>query len=121
MRRTAAKDNWPNLTIEGVQLDLDKTPWLTWKQKPAGLDTPGTYAVRVLDLESGTELLLEENYSPPWDGYRAFNLRELLKSGGVHKLRIKYYYLGVQNVNKESITAKPGEYIVLDFMRAEAD
>lgn len=121
MRRTEAKDNWPHLTIEGVQVDLDKTPWLTWKQKLTDVKAPGTYAVRVLDLESGTELLLEEAWFDRWDGYRAFNLRQMLKSGGKHTLRIKYYYLGVRNVDKESITAKPGDYIVLDFLRAEAD
>jgi len=121
VRRTEAKNNWPHVAAQNVELDLDKTPFLSWKQKATGSDSPGTYAVRVLDLGSGVELLLEENYYPPWDGYRAFDLRDMLKLGGVRKLRIKYYYLGVRSVNKESITAKPGEYVVLDFLRAEAD
>lgn len=120
MRRTAAKDDWPNLTIDNVRVDLDRYPYLSWKQK-AGSKAPGTYAVRVLDLATGAEPLLEENYYPPWDQYRAFNLRELLKAGGVRNLRLKYYYLGVQNVEKTAITAAPGDYIVLDFLRAESE
>jgi hypothetical protein len=121
MRRTEARDNWPHVTIESVHLDLDKTPYLTWKQKPTGSDAPGTYAVRVLDLQTGTELLLEEAWYSRWDGYRAFNLREMLNAGGVRELRIKYYYLGIKNVEKEAITVKPGDFIVLDFLRAEAE
>jgi hypothetical protein len=121
LRRTEAKDNWPHVTIRDLELDLDRTPFLTWKQKPTGSGSPGTYAVRVLDAQSGTELLLEEAWSAPWDTYRAFNLRDLLKQKGLRKLRIKYYYLGVKPVEKESITAKPGDYIVLDFLRAESD
>jgi hypothetical protein len=121
LRRTEARDNWPHVTIENVEVDLDRTPFLTWKQKPTGSDSPGTYAVRVLDLQSGTELLLEENWYGPWDAYRAFNLRQLLKVGGVRRLRLKYYYLGVKSVNKESIAAAPGDFIVLDFLRAESE
>jgi hypothetical protein len=121
MRRTEATDNWPHVTIEGVSIDLDKTPWLTWKQKGAGSGAPGTWAVRVLDLDRGTELLLEEAWSSPWDGYRAYNLRDLLKQSGVRRLRIKYYYLGVQPVEKKAIVAKPGDYAVLDFLRAESE
>jgi hypothetical protein len=77
--------------------------------------------VRVLDLASGTEVLLEENWYPPWDAYRAFNLRELLKQAGIRQLRIRYYYLGAKAVNKETIAAQPGDFIVLDFLRAECE
>lgn len=121
LRRTEARDNWPHVTIENVEVDLDRTPFLTWKQKPTGLDSPGTYAVRVLDLQSGTELLLEENWYGPWDAYRAFDLRQLLKAGGVRRLRLKYYYLGVKSVGKETVAAAPGDFIVLDFLRAESE
>lgn len=119
MRRTEAKDNWPHVTIGPVDIDLDRYPFLTWKQKPTGSAAPGTYAVRVLDVASGTELLLEEGWSAPWDGYRAFNLRELLKAGGTRSLRIRYYHLGVRPVEKGAEYAKPGDCIVLDFVRAE--
>jgi len=121
LRRTEAKDSWPHVTIEGVEIDLDRYPFLTWKQKPVSSDAPGTYAVRVLDIESGTELLLEENWYEPWDAYRAFNLRELLKAGGVHRLRIRYYYLGAKSIEKQTIAAQPGDFVVLDFLRAESE
>jgi hypothetical protein len=120
LRRTAAEGNWPHVTIH-VRLDLDRYPFLTWKQKDVGSQAPGTYAVRVLDEESGKELLLEENYYPPWDGYRAFNLRELLKLGGERRLRLRYYYLGIKSVEKRSVVAQPGDFIVLDFLRAEKE
>jgi hypothetical protein len=118
------------VTLSDVEIDLDRFPFLTWKQKVRSqprngvewcLDSPGTYAVRVQDQESGTELLLEEAYGPPWDRYRAFNLRELFSMKGVHTFRLKYYYLGVQPIEKKSLTAAPGDYIVLDFVRAEAE
>jgi len=121
MRRTEAKDNWPHVTIGPVEVDLDRYPFLTWKQKATESGSPGTFAVRVLDVESGTELLLEEGWSAPWDSYRAFNLRELLKAGGTRFLRIKYYYLGVKPVQKRAEYAKPGDHIVLDFLRAEGE
>ena len=119
MRRTSAEGTWPHVTIEGVELDLDRYPFLTWKQKPTGSDAPGTYAVRVDDTESGESLLLEENYYPPWDAYRAYNLRDLLGAGGVRQLRIRYYFLGIRHIDKQAIYAQPGDYIVLDFLRAE--
>jgi hypothetical protein len=72
-------------------------------------------------MASGTELLLEENYYAPWDAYRAFNLRDLFGLSGPHTFRIKYYYLGVKSVEKASAMAQPGDYIVLDFLRAEAE
>ncbi len=121
LRRTGAKDNWPHVTMEGVRLDLDETPYLTWKQKSTGSEAPGTYAVRVLDEESGTELLLEEDYYEPWDDYRAYNLRELLKVGGERALRIRLYYLGIKHIEKEAVMAQPGDYLVLDFLRGERE
>jgi hypothetical protein len=119
MRRTSAQDNWPHVTLEGVTLDLDRFPFLAWKQKPTGTPSPGTYAVRVDDVNSGQSLLLEENYYPPWDAYRSYNLRELLGGGGVRALRIRYYYLGIQSINKTTLYAQPEDFIVLDFLRAE--
>jgi len=121
MRRTPAKDNWPHVSLPGVRIDLDRYPFLTWKQKATGSESPGTYAVRVKEMASGTELLLEENYYAPWDAYRAFNLRDLFGLSGPHTFRIKYYYLGVKSVEKASVMAQPGDYIVLDFLRAEAE
>jgi hypothetical protein len=121
MRRTPARDNWPHVTLPEVSLDLDGYPFLAWKQKATGSESPGTYAVRVKELGTGTELLLEENYYPPWDAYRAYDLRRLFGLSGRQTFRIKYYYLGVQSVGKESRIAEPGDSIVLDFLRAEAE
>ncbi len=120
MRRTEARDTWPHVTIGEATVDLDRFPFLTYKQKTPGGGAPGTYAVRVLDVASGREVLLEENWHPPWDAYRAFDLRALLGEGGTRRLRIRYYYLGVEAAGKETRSARPGDYIVLDFLRAES-
>ncbi len=128
MRRTPAEGTWPHLRIKGLTVDLDKTPWLTWKQLDTGSESPGSYAMRVLDRESGTLLLLEEDVYPPYTDYRAFNLRELLGVRGTRQLELKYYYLGQTNTAPQTpdnptgfAGAKAGDYVCLEFLRFEAE
>ncbi len=77
----------------------------------------------MIDQKSGRLLLLDDSQSGP-AGYRAYNLRERLKSGGPHTLTIKLYYGGscydggVRR--KESIrVAQTGDYMVMGFLRME--
>ena len=86
MRR--APDNepgaWPHVMIRDVEVDLDRTPWLTWKQKDPGPDPlpagyhprddgnrldegvamPMGYTVSVLDHTSGRLIQLHNAFSP---------------------------------------------------------
>jgi len=111
MRRTGGK--WPHVLIRDVTLDLGRTPWLSWRQKPTVRGNLYWTAVRVLDKESGTMLLLEE--SGPSADYKAYNLKELFGlPGGKHTFDIKLYYL-----DGYKAPAEVGDYMVLDFLRAE--
>ena len=128
MRRTAAKGTWPHLTVRHVSIDLDRYPFLCWKQRDTGVGTPASYAVKVLDKETETLLLLLEDYNPPWDDYLAYNLRELLNVGGSRRLDIRYYYLGQTHSGEKTADnptgfsgAEPGDFIVIDFIRFEAE
>lgn len=128
MRRTPALNTWPHVRIKGLTVDLNRTPWLTWKQLDTGSTSPGSYALRVLDRETGTLLLLEENLYPPYTDYRACNLRALLGVGGTRQLELKYYYLGQTNTAPQTpenptgfAAAEAGDFIALEFMRLEED
>ncbi|MFH0796765.1 MAG: glycosyl hydrolase family 28-related protein [Candidatus Omnitrophota bacterium] len=109
-----------HVSVRKVTIDLDRFPYLTWRMIPTG--SPANLAVRIMDRNSGRSLLLESYMAPA--GYRAYNLRELLKSGGKHTLNIKLYYIGVRYKDgtrrTESILyAKAGDYMVIAFLRAE--
>ncbi|HOL21637.1 MAG TPA: glycosyl hydrolase family 28-related protein [bacterium] len=128
MRRVKAEGNWPHILIRDVKVDIDNTPWLTWKQKDIGTPegfklNPAGYAVRVIHKETGTGVLLTEMHWPPFFDYRAYNLKEKFNlEGGVHTFDIRIYYLGLNFVSSEKAeTARPGDYIVFDFVRLERD
>jgi hypothetical protein len=83
--------------------------------------TPAALAVVVLDKASGRSLSVELAKGEA-AGYRAYDLRALLNSGGKHTLSIKLYYQGVRwegGARINGLWAKPGDYIVIDFVRAE--
>jgi hypothetical protein len=75
----------------------------------------------VIDEETEKMILVEENaYSGL--GYRAYDLRKLMGLSGKRTLHLKYYFLGsTAKSSTEFIHAKPGEYMVLDFIRFEAE
>ncbi|UCH33152.1 MAG: hypothetical protein JSV65_11215 [Armatimonadota bacterium] len=130
MRRRPSRGNWPHVLIRNVAVDLDRYPYLTWKQKDSGTGAPATHAVKVLHKATGTLLLLREDglgaNGGSWHRYYAYNLKELFGlEGGEHVFDIKFYYLGIGPGATSDPTdftyAQPGDYIVLDFLRLESD
>ena len=128
MRRRPARGTWPHVLIRNVTVDLDRFPWLTWRQRDSGTGTPACHAVKALDKATGKLLLLQENgyggNGNAWYGYYAYNLKDLFGlSGGKRTFDIKFYYLGI-GPSKTSdpvdfVYAGPGDYIVLDYVRLE--
>jgi hypothetical protein len=106
---------WPHITIRG-SVDLDKYPFLTWRQKPG--TAPGAFAVKVLDVAAGNVVTLHtETQSNEYD-YYAHNLKERLGLGGIRQIEVRFYAIGW---GWQYPSAKAGEYDVLDFMRMEAE
>jgi hypothetical protein len=136
---------WPHALIRNVEIDLDKTPFISWKQKeppadfkPAGFPErdpkakyvlnekvrmPMGFALRITDNETRRMVLLKETHTPPWFNYGAKDLRELFDvRGGKRIFTIKYYPLGVYITGMPgSGFAIPGDYHLLDFVRAESE
>jgi len=145
MRRTPNPEGgaWPHALIRNVVVDLDKTPFVSWKQKdpgsdplPPGLVTrsekdkldkgvpmPMGFGIRVRDEETQRLVWLHEIHTPPWFDYGAKDLRELFGvKGGKRTFTIKYYPLGVYITGQPgSGFALPGEYQILDFVRFEKE
>jgi hypothetical protein len=134
---------WPHALIRHVEIDLDKTPFISWKQKepptvfkPTGfpersvalkLDAevrmPMGFALRITDDATQRMVALKETHTPPWFDYGAKDLRQLFDiKGGKRIFTIKYYPLGVYITGQPgSGFAIPGDYQMLDFIRAERE
>jgi len=130
MRRIEPRDNWPHVLIRDVTIDLDKYPYLTWKQKDPGNEgktVAFSYAIKVIDKETQTMLTLIETSGDRRFAYGAYNLKKNLGLGGKRTFDIKYYYLATQYVGATKdrpfsvIRTEPGGYMLLDFIRAEAE
>ena len=125
LRRIKAK--WPHVIVRGVEIDLDKTPWLTWKQKDTGV--PAGFAVKLIHKKSGNlAILTEQHRGSEFFKYYAYDLRKKFKlEGGIHTFDIKFYPLGLElhalsdTQTKASSHIEPGGYQVLDFLRAERE
>ncbi|MBI3921272.1 MAG: hypothetical protein HY318_07640 [Armatimonadetes bacterium] len=118
--RQEARGGWPHVLL-GATVDLDQYPWLTWRQKEA--PAPGSYAVKVIDVDRGDmRSLYAETFGAQYD-YHAENLKQLF-GGGTKHLEIRYYPLGWgMKSAKETdyFWAQPGQYVAMDFMRFERD
>lgn len=146
MRRTPdppPNGAWPHALLRNVAVDLDKTPFISWKQKDPGNDPlpeglarrgekdkldkgiimPMGFALRVKDEQTKRLVWLFEVISPPWFNYGARDLRKLFDlNGGKHTFTIKYYPLGTYATGLPgSGSALPGEYQILDFIRLERE
>lgn len=118
MRRKPGQ--WPHLTIKDIEIDLDRFPMLSLMQRKAARLTPAKDAIKIIDQESGVMLTLDDGgeYS-----YRAYDLAKLFGKSGKRRFTVRYYYLGFNfsnGIEKPPVLAQPGDYIVLDFLRAEA-
>ncbi len=117
--RQTSEGGWPHFTID-AEIDVDRTPWLTWRQLPT--KAPGSFALKVIDVESRTlRTLYAETFSGVYD-YHAHNLRELFQVKGKRRFEIRYYPLGWgQKTAEDFWWAQPGQYVAFDFFRAESD
>jgi hypothetical protein len=118
--RKGNKGAWPHVILR-TTVDLDQHPWLTWRQKPG--TAPGSFAVKVIDLDSGNMYALYgETFGGAYD-YHAENLKKLM-GGGMRRLQVQYYPLGwgmESAVESSYFWAEPGQYVVMDFFRMEAE
>ena len=128
MRRVSAEGTWPHVLIRDVKVDLDQTPWLTWRQKDVGIpkgyrSNPAGYAVRAVHRESGVGMLLTEMHWTPFFDYRAFNLKEEFDlDGGAHTFDIRFYYLGLNYLASDKCEyGREGDFTAIDFIRLERD
>ena len=133
---------WPDVEVRNVTIDLDKYPWLSWKQRDPGphplppgvavrtkgeqlapgITMPMGFAIKIKDNQTGTIELLFQTYTPPWFDYGAKDLRKIFGlKGGKRTFTIKYYPLGTYITGRPgSGSALPGDYQILEFIRAEA-
>ncbi|OHB54851.1 MAG: hypothetical protein A2Y12_05410 [Planctomycetes bacterium GWF2_42_9] len=104
------------------KIDCDKYPWLTWRQKKT--TAPGSFILRVVDVESKEmRTLYPETFMDEYQ-YHADNLKKLFGVNGVRDFEIQWIALGweMKTPKEEDWRwAQAGQYVVLDFMRAEAD
>jgi len=118
--RQSSEGGWPHVTIT-ARIDLDRYPWLAWKQKEG--TAPGSFALKVIDLQSGAmHSLYGETFGAVYH-YHAHNLKKLL-GGGLKEMEIRWYPLGWGMKSPKETDyywAQPGQYVVMDFFRAEAD
>jgi hypothetical protein len=117
LRRRPGAGAWAHVRIRNVTIDLDKTPILSFKLRDLGRGTADATALKVLDRETQRMVVLGEFYSGFYH-YRAFDLRKHLELTGKRTLDLKFYYLG--DAAGESKPTQTGDYILLQFIRAEA-
>jgi len=124
-RISAAQSNWPHVLIKDVKVDLDRYPYLSWRVREVDTGSPKAYAVRIIDVESGKMASI----SDIWRGieYQAYNVKEKLGVSGARTLDIRFYYIGqryIPGTERKPFrieSAKAGDYMVLDFLRFEAE
>jgi hypothetical protein len=123
MRRMSGK--WPHILIRNVKVDLDKYPFLTFRIHDAQSGTPNDRGLRIIDKETEQMVLLtNKQHGVP---YQAFNVKEKMGLSGVRTFDIRFYFLASRyrpprdGKSVGADLAEPGEYIVLDYMRFEAE
>jgi hypothetical protein len=121
-----SSQNWPHVLIKDVKVDLDKHPYLSWKLCDAKDGFPNSHAVRVIDKETETMVLVADQGNTHGLEYQAYNIKEKLGLSGIRTLDIRFYYLGQKYVpgeEKESFKfkyAQAGQYMILKFLQFEA-
>ncbi|MDD5704334.1 MAG: glycosyl hydrolase family 28-related protein [Kiritimatiellae bacterium] len=114
-------EGWPHILVRNAEVDLDRYPYLTWSLIQTG--SPAGVSARVIDQSSGRALMLASSQVKN-ASYFACNLRALLNSSGKHTLNIKLYvsgqyFEGGSRRLEDRRGAKPGEFAVIRFLRAE--
>jgi len=123
MRRMEGK--WPHVLIKKIKVDLDKYPYLCWRLRDAKTGAPNGHAVRIIDYESERMAVISEVGHGA--EYQAYNIKEKLGVSGVRTLYIRFYFLGHKYIapTKDKTFsfeyAQPGQYMILDYLRFEAE
>ncbi len=119
------QNSYPHFVVKDVEVDLDKTPFLSWRLKDTG--TPaGHLALKVIDKSTGKMSTLMENYLDTQFQYYAYDLRPALKKDtGKAVVDIKIYLCGtrIKGATGENnyVNLKKGEYFLLEYLRLEKE
>lgn len=123
LRRAAAC--WPHVAIRKLEIDLDRTPWFTWKMKMPGKLKPSSTVMKILHDDTGIFRTLGANEYPQFFYlYNATDLRKLFPG-----LKGKQTFTALFYLNGETYGEVPGyvwalpkgEHMIIDFIRAEKD
>ena len=106
---------WAHITIS-AQVDLDKFPWLTWKQKKG--TAPGAFSIKVIDVKTGRMAVLYDQVQSAEYDYYARDIKRELNVGGKRELEIRLYPIAS---GWQYPSAKAGQFVLYDFVRMEAD
>jgi len=121
MLRKDVGNNWPHVLIRDIEVDLDRTPYLSWRLKDTGAPAPG-YGVKIVDVPTGKTLNVAEVHQAPFYDYRAYDLRRLLgERRGLRTIQVRFYFLGLNIATPEEIMkAHKGDFWAVDFLRLES-
>jgi len=113
--------SYPHLRIRNITVDLDKTPYLTWRLKDNGVKG-GHQAMKVINNATEAMTTLMEDYYTDQFGYYAYDLRKALGvEHGTVNLDLKFYMCGTRQTGAlSSVSIKKGEFFLVDFIRLEA-
>ena len=119
LRRCSGNENWPDVLIKDVTIDLDKYPFLSLRVRD-DVGMPARFGLRVTDKESG--LMLPLLYKSD-AGYLSFDLRKRSGISGVRVFDLRLSYNGIVKWvdSLTNVEAKAGDYFVLDFIRFEQE
>lgn len=113
---------YPHIMIKNVEVDLDKTPILSWRMKDNG-QPGGTHTIKIIDADTREMWSITKGiFGPAVFDYLAWDLRKVTgKKHGKVNLDLKFYLMGRRRVGiGNPVPMKKGDYLVLDFIRLEA-
>jgi hypothetical protein len=114
--------SYPHLRIRNITVDLDKTPYLTWRLKDNGVKG-GHQAMKVINNATDAMTKLMEDYNTDQFGYYAYDLRKALGvEHGTVTIDLKLYLCGTRITGPQSfVKINKGEFFLIDFIRLEAE
>jgi hypothetical protein len=113
---------WAHVAIRNITMNLDEYPVLSWKLKDPNNGRPAHYAVKVIDDQSKELRMLYQQPYVPFFEYCAVDLREAFGfEGGTHTFTIHFYPLIHGYMEGGHVETKAGDFVVIDFIRAERE
>ncbi len=116
------KGGWPHVRIRNITVDLDKTPFVSWRVKDNGVQG-GHHAMKVINNATEEMNTLLEDTSANQYKYYAFDLRKALGiQHGIVNIDLKYYLCNNRELSGlEYKLIMKGDYFLIDFIRLEAE